>query len=154
MTAHVTPSHDGLSSAPVRPLIFAGMLPRKRGTEGEQLGIATTQLCPARRGGHAARRWAQLDRETAGQRGQARSECGRMAQGYWPQRRTSSGSSGLRSFGSNKQGAWLLRQLQSVTSHYTCTCTGHVLFMLQGNSYALSICLVILYSCIHIHGLD
>ena len=68
MTAHVTPSHDGLSSAPVQPLIFAGMLPRKRGTEGEQLGMATTQLCPARREGHAARRWARLDRETAGQR--------------------------------------------------------------------------------------
>ena len=42
VTAHVTQSHDGLSSAPVRLLNFAGMLPRKRSTEGEQMGMATT----------------------------------------------------------------------------------------------------------------
>ena len=51
-------------SAPVRPLIFAGMLPRKRAAEGEQMGMATTRLRPTRRRGHAAR----LDTETAGQR--------------------------------------------------------------------------------------
>ena len=48
MTVHVTPSHDGSSyggaSASVRPLIFANMLPRKRDTEGEQMGMATTRL--------------------------------------------------------------------------------------------------------------
>ena len=41
---------SGSDSAPVRQLIFTGMLPLKRGTEGEQMGMATTWLCPARRG--------------------------------------------------------------------------------------------------------
>ena len=54
MTVHVTSSHDGLSfrgaSAPVQLLIFADMLPRKWGTEGEQMGMAITQLRSARRG--------------------------------------------------------------------------------------------------------
>ena len=63
MTARLS----GGASAPVRPLIFADMLPRERGTEGEQMGMATTRLCTAGRGGYAARRCTRLDTETAGQ---------------------------------------------------------------------------------------
>ena len=52
VTVHVTPSHDGSSlrgaSAPVRLLICANMHPQKGGTEGKQMGMATTRLRPAR----------------------------------------------------------------------------------------------------------
>ena len=59
VTAHVTPSRDGSSSKGASALFgrssLPGMLPRTRGTEGEQMGMATTRLRPARRGGHAVR---------------------------------------------------------------------------------------------------
>ena len=58
---------SGGASAPVWLLIFADILPRKRGTEGEQMGMATLRLRPAGQGGYAARQHVRLDKETAGQ---------------------------------------------------------------------------------------
>ena len=55
------------SSAPVRPLVFADMLPQKRGTEREQMRMATTGLRSASRGS-TLQDGAQLDTKTAGQR--------------------------------------------------------------------------------------
>ena len=118
VTAHVTPSRDGSSFQRVLLLLFGrSSLPACSRGSGAQMGMATTRLRPARRGCHGAR---YLIRRQRAKIGQTRIECGGMAQGYWLRRRTSSGSPGLGSFGSNKQGAWLLRQLQSVTSQYTC----------------------------------
>ena len=56
------------ASAPVRPLIFADMLSQKRGTEREQIGMATTRLHPARQGATLQDdvrdlTWRQLGRE-------------------------------------------------------------------------------------------
>ena len=69
--------------------------------------------------GHAVRWCVRLDTETAGQR-EARLETNAAewckATGLCDGR----AAAVQRSFGSNKQGPWLLRQLQSVTSHYTC----------------------------------
>ena len=122
MTAHVTPSRDGSSFRGCFCSCSAAHLCRhapadqghRRRADGNgndaaasstQMGMLQDSACNLT--------WRQRGKQTI-------SQCGRMAQGYWPQRRTSSGSPGLRSFGSNKQGPWLLRQLQSVTSHYTC----------------------------------
>ena len=124
VTAHMTASRDGSSFQGVLLLLFSrSSLPacsrgsgaqesrwewQRRGcvqhAEGATLQDGARDLI--------RRQWAKI--------GQTRIECGRMAQGYWRWRRTSSGSPGLRSLGSNKQGPWLLRQLQSVTSQYTC----------------------------------
>ena len=115
-------SRDGLSFrgyfCSCSLLIFADMLPLKRDTEGKQMAVAMTRLHPACRGATPVR--ATWHGDSGAKRDQTRNECRRMAQGYWPRQRTSSSSPGLRSFGSNKQGPWLLRQLQPVTSHYTC----------------------------------
>ena len=68
VTAHVPLSRDGSAVQGVLLLLFGrSSLPACSRGRGAQKEMAMTRLRPARRGGHAARRCARLDTETAGQ---------------------------------------------------------------------------------------